>query len=821
MKEKELRIALVCFGGVSLAIYMHGISKEVLKLVRASAALHGVTDRTARQAALYDEVALDRRDVQDTEPVYFELLKTIGRRIDLRVIVDIVAGASAGGINGTMLARAISHDLPMDRLRDLWLDNGDVSVLLTPDTRAGRVAKVALKPLIMGVAATGWLPAIRDAEVRRNVALFASSKWFSPPLDGPNMAALMYGAVTAMGRPQRRQASLVPSRQKLDLFVTLTSYHGLQYQVPIHFPPLVHEREHRQVLHFQYQRSQNGEADSDFEYANGPALAFAARATSSFPGAFPPSQIAEIDRVVAAAGDLWPHREMFFEKNFRRYLRAGIDPAAVCFIDGSVLNNKPFREAIAAIHGRPAYRQVDRRLVYIDPSPTTPSEDTFSVPGFFSTLKGAISDLPRAQPVSDELNWVIDFNDRVHQLRQIVEGARPSVNRLVSDIVEAHGDWSIAAEQITAWREQVNAQVPRDAGFSYQGYVRLKLASVLAFVGRQICLLRGTPERSPLARTIKATIETWAVRNAIAYTDADALAPPDEQAGLEGLAPWAKFLLAFDVDYRKRRLNFLIEGQNRLYQRREGADGRMPNPAAVDRLKRDFYACLDQLRRKQEPRAFSRETIDLAAEIFANEPSGADMQRLRAYAGRLIDSHGDKLNALMERMAKDIDLATSTRDVDLLLAGMDPAEWPDDAHREVLINYIGFPYWDVLTLPVTTTREAGEFREILVERISPLDAQTLPRFSGDACLKGTGFGYFAAFLSRAYRENDYLLGRLHAIDRLVDIVCDAAGTDAGLAEADIGAFKKRAFAAVINAEVSNLRESDELLSALSGDIARL
>ena len=31
----ELRLALVCFGGVSLAIYMHGITKEVHSLLRA------------------------------------------------------------------------------------------------------------------------------------------------------------------------------------------------------------------------------------------------------------------------------------------------------------------------------------------------------------------------------------------------------------------------------------------------------------------------------------------------------------------------------------------------------------------------------------------------------------------------------------------------------------------------------------------------------------------------------------------------------------------------------------------------------------------
>ena len=28
MREKELRLALVCYGGVSLAVYMHGTTKE-------------------------------------------------------------------------------------------------------------------------------------------------------------------------------------------------------------------------------------------------------------------------------------------------------------------------------------------------------------------------------------------------------------------------------------------------------------------------------------------------------------------------------------------------------------------------------------------------------------------------------------------------------------------------------------------------------------------------------------------------------------------------------------------------------------------------
>src|SRR5262249_1051950 len=103
MREKELRIALVCFDGISLAIYMHGIRKEVLKLVRASAALHDIDDRNARRDAHFFDHADAKDPEYDTEDIYFDLLREIGRTLELRVVVDVIAGASAGGINGAML----------------------------------------------------------------------------------------------------------------------------------------------------------------------------------------------------------------------------------------------------------------------------------------------------------------------------------------------------------------------------------------------------------------------------------------------------------------------------------------------------------------------------------------------------------------------------------------------------------------------------------------------------------------------------------------------------------------------------------------------
>lgn len=789
---------------------MHGTTKEILKLVRASSALHKIADRTLRaRASFFDRAQRDPE--HDTEAVYFDLLREIGRKLELRVLVDVIAGASAGGINGTMLARAISHDLPMSALRDLWLDNADISVLLAPEARARNWNKWFLRPLIWAAAATGALRSIKEAEVRQKLSLFLRSRWFKPPLSGPLMAGLMYDAVLAMG-PERAGGSLLPSEHTLDLFVTLTDYYGHQQLVQIHDPPLIHELEHLHILRFSYRRRPTGEVESDFELANAPALAFAARATSSFPGAFPPAQIAEMDALVAQRQAAWPRRDGFIARSFAQHLQAGIDPAQACFIDGSVLTNRPFQIAISAIHGRPAFRQVDRRLVYIDPHPASPTVPVApALPGFFATLRGAMSDIPSQQPVADELTWVLDRNARVRSLRAIIDSARPHISELVTAIVTAAFDQPVSADELRAWREQVNSQVVLDAGFAYQAYVRLKLASVRALGAELIVKLRGVPAKSPLSRMVAEIIDAWALAKKIVYERAGSAALEFEAPSAEHLPAWINYLLAFDVKYRQRRLHFLIEGQNRLYGLLDQERFHGMNPAVVDRLKRALYLRLDGLRRRETPEYYSREVHDLVAEMFPVEPSAVEMKDLHTYAAAFVERHVDKIDRLIGRIATEIDLNASTRDLDDLLAGLDPNEWHAQARREVLINYLGFPFWDVLAFPVAGARELGELNEILIDRISPQDIATLPGFQGIGSLRGIGFGHFAAFFSRAYRENDYLLGRLHAADRLIEIVCDSAGKDARV---DPNAFKKRAFTSILDSEEKRLRYSKTLIEGL-------
>jgi len=84
---------------------------------------------------------------------------------------------------------------------------------------------------------------------------------------------------------------------------------------------------------------------------------------------------------------------------------------------------------------------------------------------------------------------------------------------------------------------------------------------------------------------------------------------------------------------------------------------------------------------------------------------------------------------------------------------------------------------------------------------------------GSFSVKGTAFNQFAAFLSRAFRENDYLLGRLHALERLIDIVCDAAGSEAIKSPA-VQALKKRGFLRILDTEEIHLPTCSVMIAQL-------
>ncbi|MEM6266660.1 MAG: patatin-like protein, partial [Pseudomonadota bacterium] len=365
MRQKELRLALVCYGGVSLAVYMHGITKEVWHLARASCAYHGDNG---------DE------DLQPTgvASVYRDLLGQIERdhALRLRVLPDILTGASAGGINAVFLAQAIHSGQSLEPLTDLWLKNADVSELTDPDAEPmWRFAKIWAQPIAEwflsrpGNAVSESVSPETREEVRHKVSRLVRGRWFSPPFSGERFSAMLSEALASMAET-KCGAPLLPPDHLIDLFVTATDFRGHVELLRLNSPPLVQETEHRMPISFRQQVP----AMRGVQLADPSELVFAARATASFPGAFPPLTLEEIDRLAAAQGHDWSSRAAFLARIMPVHLRDGtLDQVAL--IDGSVLVNAPFGGALAALEGRPSQREVDRRFVYIDPRPDRSSSN--------------------------------------------------------------------------------------------------------------------------------------------------------------------------------------------------------------------------------------------------------------------------------------------------------------------------------------------------------------------------------------------------------------------------------------------------------------
>ena len=138
---------------------------------------------------------------------------------------------------------------------------------------------------------------------------------------------------------------------------------------------------------------------------------------------------------------------------------------------------------------------------------------------------------------------------------------------------------------------------------------------------------------------------------------------------------------------------------------------------------------------------------------------------------------------------------------------------PQPLRRGVLLAYLGFPFYDTATLPLLRGEGLTEFDPVQVDRISPDDCHGLAPEPGNP-LRGTEFYNFGAFFSRAYRENDYLWGRLHGAERMIEIIASSLGEDKALPPARLDAFKREAFAAILDEEESRLNADPGLVSTL-------
>lgn len=752
MRHKELRLALVCYGGISLAVYMHGVTKEVWKLARAS--------------RFRDNPDL----LLPSEKIYADLLDLLAQRSGTRlsVLPDIVAGASAGGLNGVFLAQAIHSGQSLEPLTRLWLDRADIDCLLDPDDRGWTgFAKQWAVPLVrMLLTRTSPVSATSsdiDAEIRAKLNRLVRSRWFDAPFSGIGFSRLIAEALDAMAQGACG-APLLPKGHPLDLFTTATDYAGHPEKVALHSPPWVEEREHRVDISF---RAHAGEG----HLAALPELVFAARASASFPGAFPPLLPVEIDRLMVERQEEWTGRSAFLARVLPAHFTAGtVNEAAL--MDGSILVNAPFAQAIAALPSRPAEREVDRRLLYIDPTQNTPATLRPSgAPGFFSVIFRAISTIPREQPIRDNLEALARQSEDMARVRQIMAAIQPEVEDSVrmalgADVLNTCPD----GMQMAAWRHASHHAAMDQAGFAYQAYARMKLEITLDALA-DVLAHDGTGRDDTRRDAIRAALGRWAQANLRPRgTDGQAISS-------EMLA----FLRSHDAGFRLRRMRHLIR---RLEEAREELSD---VPAHHHDTARDA----------------AWQGLSLALSTGPVAPSIPE--RVLSYPGEVLRDMAAP--GTLPHMDGRIDaiLVEAIRHV------------PASLGRVMLLAYLGFAFYDVATLTLTRGMGEAEMNPVKIDRISPRDVPGgTPDIGLSRRLKGEEFHHFAAFFSRAYREHDYLMGRLHGASRMVDLLTSTA--PGVLTPDDCNRFVQNMLHTILDEESDKLMADSQLIVNLRHEI---
>lgn len=361
---KEHRLAVVLNGGVSLAVWMGGFARELDNVRRASEGRSGPVDGADVQA--------------QAEHRLFELWQE--HTVSTRIGVDVIAGTSAGGLNGVLLAMAIAGDTPLTMLRSLWMRAAqlDASGLLGPQD--GQAASV---------------------------------------LNGDYFLDQVRGALHSLATSSRTEGADVV------LTVTSTALRGTPRTVRDARGAVFTQPDHRRRFEFRrtgqrVQYDATAAVGKEFststqdDFVNVNAVALTARASASFPVAFAP--VPESDQM---------------RREFRRWPTWETGSELEWLADGGILDNSPFEPVLRAISERPVESTWHRTLCYVVPSAdeSDPSQSLSPASGTdpglqppWTAVAAAALGLPREA----------DLRDDVEQIHEVIRAGRSAydVSRL-------------------------------------------------------------------------------------------------------------------------------------------------------------------------------------------------------------------------------------------------------------------------------------------------------------------------------------------------------------------------------------------------------
>ncbi len=540
----ELRFGVVMYGGVSLAIYINGVANELFEACCATPK-DGSVAAGGGSRVVYRKLswllanpglrALARLHAQGRGDDPFD---AEGRPRDpafasdrQRFVVDVIAGTSAGGINGVFLAKALANGQPFAPLQQLWVDEGDIGLLLND---AESVKKLPLDP------------------PRAPNSLLNSDRMYLKLLAAMQDMEAAPPALPAAATPAARS----PLADEIDLFVTTTDIEGSIVPIRL-FDKLVHERRHRQVFQFRYTEPSDPAAapSSDFRNQDSPFLAFAARCTSSFPFAFEPMTLQDAARVCAKLGQAqdFADRKRFFSGLGEADL-AGDGWMRRPFGDGGYLDNKPFSHAVEALSSRQEALPVERKLVYVEPAPVDPRQQRKAEgkPHALANALAALSSIPQYETIREDLQAVLKRNRRIERVERMV--------RMVEQDIEMQADDPFARillrdNQVPNWAELDLTRMLEYYGVSFLPYRRLRLNTVSDELARQLGRRWDVDPDSDLQYALRALVRAWREER---YYDHARERTATQTASVNA------FLSDFDRSYRRRRAAFLLRKTKQL-----------------------------------------------------------------------------------------------------------------------------------------------------------------------------------------------------------------------------------------------------------------
>ena len=748
-KSREVRLGLVLYGGVSLAVYMNGVAHEFFNAVRG----RGI----------------------------YALIKAL---TDSDIIVDIISGASAGGINGIFLGYALSNEKEFGDFAQLWRNQGDVDLLLR-------------KP---GGAPETYL-SLFDSEHYYQDRLHDAFRVVRD-IDPGSVLEMPSGVLDGTGGPGNTPER--PHVKELDLYIAGTNVGG---NITTQIDDAGHAitvKDHRAVFILRHRRGRKSPfGPKDHPDVTFESLAKLSRITSAFPAAFSPVEIEGVaPDTVTVDGRL------------QRWGQIGVK---AYFVDGGVLYNKPFGYTIKDIVFRLANIETQRFLLYVEPDPERFEEvlkeqqaGLGEAPNFFTDISDSLISLPGYQSIAGDLQDLTEQNSKVRRYQILTK----TLQNRVWDASRAEREKDPGKQAQNADLQSVRPDSENAVGPAQEIHHRSRLLGL----GERV--IQGAL-RTSVGRNMSLTPVQARAAEALTSELFESLRTEKNQKSV---------LDNTDVYYRLRR-TFHAAGLIRALLYKDRCV--QPESAEGTRYLKLRYALNQQIDLLQIVQTVMEELIDIYPIIDWREIHPEDqisartagevwtlayslLQKLLNTQGPpLADEQGQRYEQFLKgyttawgpewkgKTLEDLerewlpqpaltdaivglrsirDLLTARRPAEVLepqpsqslLAAIDQVTWnaflaltgPEDLVR---VAYENFDSLDSVLYPIELAGDLQCKDVIQTVRVSPYDAQRgFSRKPLDQKVAGIGFHHFAAFFKRSWRSNDIMWGRLDGICQLAE-----------------------------------------------------